>query len=362
MKRIIYILIIVLLVLVGCNENAGTNTSTELDPELKDLQTKLDDVFMQKYESKGFNGMALIAEGDTIILEKSYGMADVENETEFTDLTKFDIASITKQFTSVAIMQLQEKGLLNVEDTLDKYLPNFPNGDKIIIHNLLTHTAALPQTPDAFDITQYKPSNYNADIEIDSDKPKLIGEPDKSFYYSNVGYILLGYVVESITNKELDEYLKENIFDVANMNNTGFKDKNYNIDNLATGYSNFNYEKAGMPSPYDESVSPVRGSAGLCTTLNDLYSWNKALFSGKIISLKTLEKMHTPYKGQYGYGWFILGTGDKKVVWHDGFANGYRSYIAYKPSENKSIIFISNINDSKIKLISLSLNRLFFSK
>ncbi|MDF2548903.1 MAG: hypothetical protein K0R93_3801 [Anaerosolibacter sp.] len=364
MKKFSFLLAIILLLLGGCTlDNKETinitDLNTQLSDELKDLQEKLDSAFTMQHEKNVFNGMALVIQDKNIILKKSYGLADVENEIEFNNLTKFDMGSLTKQFTAVAIMKLQEDNLLNTEDTIDKYFSNLPNGDKITIHNLLTHTSGLDMHPIELDNKKRFTDHNNPNIEIDLTKVKFVDEPNHAYNYSNINYILLGYIIESVTDKKLDEYLDESIFNISGMNNTGFKNSEFYIDDLATGYSNFDYSKSGVAS-YDEYISPIRGSGGLCSTLTDQYCWYKALFDGSIVKPETLEIMHTPYANNYGYGWFISGEGDNKILYHYGIAHGYESYMAFKPSEDKFAIFVSNVNNSKSDYIVFSLKERFF--
>jgi CubicO group peptidase (beta-lactamase class C family) len=369
MKKGIAILISIALLAItssGCSSKVNTEkTSTAVEEKastiveentavpteeqkLSELKMKLDKKITDYFGTSSFSGYVYISKKGDVLLDKAYGKADFEKGIENTRQTKFDIASLTKQFTALAIMQLEEKKLLNVNDTIDKYLPAFPHGNEITLHQLLNHTSGLPQHPDKYDIRKFRPSYKGFGVEGKSEKVDLITKPGTSFQYSNAGYILLGYIIEKVSDKTLDVYFKENIFQPLDMLNTGFKDENGELNNLAAGYQSENKEKAEK-SWYLLNVGPVLGSAALCSTAEDLIKWESALREQKLIRKESYDKIYTPNKDLYGYGWYIFKDSQGRVNYeHYGNASGYRSYILRIVEEDIVFIFTSNFQNAPL--------------
>jgi CubicO group peptidase (beta-lactamase class C family) len=319
--------------------------SKAVTPKPKNVKEKINDVVNNYIDNDSFSGYVLVSMNNSIILDKGIGKADFKKEINNTNETKFNVASITKQFTSFAIMQLEEKNALSVNDNINKYLPNFPFGDKITIHQLLCHTSGLPDYPDDFDIAAHRPFNNKGADKANNDKVKLISEPGDSFLYSNSGYILLGYIIEKVSGKPLDEYFKENIFEPLGMKNTGYNNAENSIKDLAVGYNSVAKDVAPT-SWYDINVGYIRGSSGLCTTAKDLIIWESALNEQKLISKASYEKMYKPNLMSYGYGWYInTSPKDNPSYFHYGVGSGYRTYVLRRPSDNLTIILLSNYGD-----------------
>lgn len=350
----------------GCiktNDTQATKDTVKVESKVEkstekkstdDFTSKVDKLFTDYYGEDVFSGSVLIAKNNSIIFEKSYKMADYEKSIANTKETKYDIASLTKQITALSIMQLEEKGLIKVEDTVDKYLPCFPQGNKITIHHLLTHTSGLPQHPQEFDIRKFRPCNANN--TVDKIDIKFQATPGQQFIYSNTGYILLGYIIEKISNKPLDEYYKENIFKPLDMKNTAFKDENFYLDNLAKGHATKQKDRTDK-TWYDLEVGIVRGSAGLCSSVEDLYKWERALKNEKLINKASYEKVYKSYINNYGYGWWIAPESDnKKAYFHYGVAGGYRSYIGRNITDGTTVIILSNFGDTPLESMVYTLN------
>jgi CubicO group peptidase (beta-lactamase class C family) len=330
--------------LAGCgtiNSSKKTEATVE-NQKITETKENLDKVFTRLIGPDQFSGYAYISRKGTVLFDKGYGKADFEKGIESTKQTKYDIASLTKQFTAFSIMQLEEKKLLNLTDTIDKYLPTFPHGNEITIHQLLTHTSGLPEFSLDFDIRKFRPSYKNFGIEGKDENVKLSFKPGEDFQYSGTGYILLGYIIEKVSGKTLDVYLNENIFKPLNMKNTGYKDENGQLDNLATGYQSEKKEKA--EKAWNQiNVGSVLGASALCSTMEDLILWDKALTEQKFLSKESYEKIYTPNKKFYGYGWYIYtdSKGNRSYE-HYGNASGYRSYILRAVDEDITVIIASN--------------------
>ncbi len=311
----------------------------------KDKQAELDAYIKALEKHQNFHGSVFVAKDGEVLLNKGYGFADFEQNTNNISQTKFAIGSITKQFTAMAIMQLNEKGLLSVEDKISKYFPDFPNGDSITIHNLLTHTSGL---------TNYTNLSEFLDIDLNNKDPmktiELINnlplefEPGKEFSYSNTNYVLLGMIVENITDMSLEDYLQKNIFTPLNMSNTG----SYYIENNqfpdATPYTGF---LEIYPVDDELVLTQAYGAGNIYSTVEDLYRWDRALSTEQLVKKETLDKIFTEYitmpgAGSYGYGWMIADTDMGRQIFHGGNTMGFTANIARYPEKDLVVVILTN--------------------
>ncbi|WP_297426665.1 serine hydrolase [Clostridium sp.] len=313
----------------------------------RNIQSKIIDYIDNYSKENEFSGAILVAQGSNIILDRAFGMADYNNNIENTTQTVFKIASITKQFTATAILMLQEKKLLNVEDSLDKYIPDYPNGDKIKIYNLLNHTSGVHDYVESAKSVESGEHAYNLEelIELFKNEP-LDFETGTEFGYSNSNYILLGYIIEKVSKMKYEAYIKENILKPLDLSNTGFLSDKAAVKNKAIGYytidkNNNEYEKA------IDTEGPIIASAGeIYSTAEDLYRWEEALFSEKIINKESLKEMFTPGLTSYGFGWSIDESSEgNKIVSHGGNLPGYTSYVGRNLNKKYLIIILSNRDD-----------------
>jgi len=324
----------------------------------KEIVSKADEYIGAYLKMGKFSGSVLIAKDGDILLKKGYGMANYEHDVPNTPKTKFRLGSITKQFTSIAIMQLQEKGLLNVNDPIKKYIPDYPDGEKITIRHLLTHTSGIPSFTSFpnYRETMMLLSPVEMTIERFKDK-SLEFMPGEKYKYSNSGYILLGYIVEKVSKKSYEEYLKENIFHPLNMTNTGYDHHSPILKHRASGYS-LNGD-GFINAPYIDMSIP-HGAGALYSTVEDLYIWDKALYTEKLVSKSSLDKIFTPYRENYGYGWQITESFNRKHISHGGGINGFRTYISRYVDDDVCIIVLSNFEHSPTQKISKDLSAIVF--
>jgi CubicO group peptidase (beta-lactamase class C family) len=309
---------------------------TQTIPETIDELLK---VYSRQY---AFNGTVLVAQMVNVLLEKGYGYKNFNNHSLNDEKTIFQVGSLTKQFTAAIILQLQEKNLLSVQDKLSKYIPDYPNGDKITIENLLTHTSGIfnytndvefMKTATAKTIT---PEHL---IELFKNKP-LDFQPGEKYNYSNSGYVLLGFIIEKVTGKSYFTIVRENILRPLQMDHSGFDFKALKSADKATGYLKLT-SKINQPAPiFDSSAAYAAGA--LYTTVGDLYKWDRALYTGQIISDTSLEQAFTPHQSHYGYGWVIDSAYGKKVVMHEGGIFGFVSFIGRVPADQTCIILFDN--------------------
>jgi len=324
------------------------------------IQSKADEYIRAYVEMGRFSGSVLISQKGKILLSKGYGMANYEHDIPNTPQTKFRLGSVTKQFTATAIMQLQEKGLLTVDDPLKKYIPDYPNGEIITIHHLLTHTSGIP------DLTNFPehrqtimiPSPVEKTILRFKDKP-LEFPPGEKFKYSNSGYLLLGYIIEKVSGKTYEEFINENIFKPLQMTNSGYGHHSPILKNRASGYE---YDENGLiNAPYVDMSMPHGGGA-LYSTIEDLYLWDRALYTEKILKKISLDKMFTPFKQSYSYGWRIDSIFNHKRIHHAGSIFGFQAYIARYVDDNSCLILLSNRRPIETEKMIRDLTALLFGE
>ncbi len=331
--------------------------------QAQDLASKLDAVLSGYQKNRSFVGSALIAKGGKVILEKGYGLASVELDVPNGPDTKFRLGSITKQFTSTAILQLEEQGKLSVTDTACKYLPECPETWKAItIHQLLSHTSGIPSYTDGPDFAKPKmmriPLKPVEILMLTKDKP-LEFQPGEKWKYDNSGYIFLGVIVEKVSGEKYADYLKKHIFGMLDMNDSGYDDSNIILKNRAQGYRSVtdgfrNADYLDMSLPY--------AAGSLYSTVNDLYRWDRALYSDKVLTKASREKMWTPVKNDYAYGWAVGQAYKHKQIAHGGGINGFSTFIARYPDDDAFVVVLSNNERSAAGAIAGGLAGILFGE
>ncbi len=328
--------------------------------QAQDLESKVDEYLNAQVKLGAFSGSVLIAQGSKILVSKGYGMANLELGVPNAPQTKFRLGSVTKQFTAMAIMQLQERGLLNVGDYIIKYIPDYPNGEKITIHNLLTHTSGIPNLTDFPDFleTMTLPSPVEKTVERFKNIP-LEFEPGEKYSYSNSGYVLLGYLIEKVSGKSYEDFLNKNIFQPLNMTNSGYDHTSAILKNRASGYS---LGTDGLTNASYIDMSLPLGGGSLYSTVEDLYLWDRALYTEKLVSKTTMEKIFTPFKEEYAYGWIVSELYKHKRISHSGGINGFASNISRYPDDDLCIVVLSNYEHAAIGKISKDLAAIIFGE
>ena len=305
------------------------------------LQEKLDEYMSANARIGKFNGVVLVAKDGKVLLEKGYGWRDVKTHVPHDKNSIFQIGSITKQFTATIILYLQEKGKLNVQDKLSKFLPDFPKGDSISIAQLLSHTSGVYNyTRDSkFMNTQaVNPIALDSLIRLFKNKP-LDFAPGSRFSYSNSGYILLGYIIQKASGKPYEQMVREVIFRPLQMQYAGFDFKALKHPARSTGY----LQMSGDTVPANIVDSSVSFAAGaIYATAGDLYKWSRALYTEKVVKQSSLKQAYTPVKEKYGYGWIMDTIKGKNVIMHNGGIFGFVSDMMRVPADSACIILLSN--------------------
>lgn len=322
-----------------------------------DLPAKLDTFLNTINKQKAFTGSALIAYQGKVLVSKGYGLADRNQNISNTAQTRFRLGSLTKQFTAMAILILESQGKLNVKDSICNYLANCPSEWKAItIHHLLTHTSGIPDFTnlDNYQKLRATPSAPLETIARVKDLP-LDFQPGATFKYSNSNYVVLGYIIEKVSNQSYESFLQQYIFSPLKLGNTGY---DHNSNGLAVGYRDaYSSTKAHF---IDMSIPYAAGA--LYSTVEDLYRWIQALSTEQIVPRAYLDQMFAPQVaipdmsgGAYGYGWIVIKDSDQTIYLHGGGIEGFTAYIAQLTKDQMIIILLGNQENLDLGSISSNL-------
>jgi CubicO group peptidase (beta-lactamase class C family) len=323
----------------------------------------LDSLFITMSQRGQFYGNVLIAEHDEVIFSKSYGYSDRTKEELLNAETLFNVGSVSKAFTAIAILQLVEKRKLKTSDKVSKYLPEFPYAE-ITIHHLLVHAGGLPDDYELLNSSNWDNSRIAANNDVMSalieQKPALLFAAGERSEYSNLGFIILAEIVKQVSESDFKEYLLRNIFEPAGMSRTNIYNANEikQIENVAKGYVLYpftgKYEEAiKIPEFVSQyTTSGFQGDGNVYSTTIDLFNFYKALSNNTLIkensqNLMFQKHIHARMEGtpdfgnNYGYGWTIINA-PMLVVQRGGELAGYLSNTVWNISEGRLIIYLSN--------------------
>lgn len=274
-----------------------------------------------------FPGIALIAHKGEVLLRQGYGLADAHTLNRPDRKTR--IASLSKSFTAASILSLAEKGKLDVQDPISKYISGIPEGDKITLHMLLSQTSGLPS---AFG----RGEGTTLEETVEEIRHKTLKfEPGSAYLYSNSGYVLLAYVIEQVSGMSYADYVQQTILKPLDMKNSGEASPKVNT---ISGFVQSGGE--WVEAPYYVSQS---GSGTIYSTVDDLLKWDRALYTDQILSQDTIETMYEPYSDKnYGYAWILKENGDKRTVFHNGSGGGFSTALSRNLSDDVTIILLGN--------------------
>jgi CubicO group peptidase (beta-lactamase class C family) len=332
--------------------------------------TKKIKTYLTELEKVGFSGSALVEINGKVAISKGYGFSDKANLIKNKPSTVLCIGSITKQFTATAILKLEMQGKLSTDDKIIKYFDNVPiDKSSITIHDLLRHQSGL-QSKVGKDYDKISQAEF-LDKVMNS---KLLFEVGKEFSYSNIGYSLLGMIIEKTSGKTYETYLYENLWKPAQMEMTGYSRPMFDKSKIAIGY--YKDDKIwGKPTDKEwDKTAPywhLTANGGVLSTTEDMYKWHKALLGENILSKEAKNKLYHPkirteenYNAIYAYGWDVSQT-DRKTnrVWHNGGNNiFYGDFIRYI-DENISLIMLSNkSHQTNFDRLNFELSKMIFEK
>ena len=350
----------------------------------QDKASKIDNLIAAYHDQGNFNGSVLIADKGNVLLKKGYGLANIEWSIPNSPDTKFRLGSITKQFTSMLIMQLIEKGKIELQDKITDYLKEYrkDTGDRITIHHLLTHTSGIPSytglpgffrdiSRDPYPVDEFIETYCSDDLEF---------EPGSRYRYNNSGYFLLGAIIEEVTEKSYETVLKENILDPVGMKNTGYDRHSLILLKRATGY---NVTLDGYENSEYLDMSLPYAAGALYSTVEDMLLWDEALYAYNLLSKKYTAIMfdeHQPIGNAfYAYGWITRKNEEYgREISHGGGINGFNTLIVRMVRDKHLIVLFNNtpganlagmagkirdiLHDKSVEMPKSSLSKILYNK
>lgn len=332
MSRVVSV-VAVLLILAGCATGGA------------DL-TRAVDALMREYDGAVAGASVLVVKDGRVVVRRAYGLADVQNGTPATPATNYRLASVTKQFTAAAILELASDGKLRLDDRVRRWLPSLPPAaDAITIEHLLTHRSGLIDYEDVI------PDGTKEQL-LDADVLRLLEAQDRTYFapgtkyqYSNSGYALLALIVEKASGESFATFLRERIFEPLGMTNTA---AGSNVANRAFG------------TPEDQSLtSAVLGDGGVYSSIDDLAKWDAALYDSKYAIAFTPRTPTDDPNVHYGYGWRIGTHRGERMVWHSGETRGFRNVLIRFPDRRLTVVVLTNRNEPEPYRTAIAIAELF---
>jgi D-alanyl-D-alanine carboxypeptidase len=355
--------------LTGCTlgpkpDAASASPPVRSEPALRTdartIDAALDDYLNAAVRHDYFSGTVLIAKDGKPIFEKSYGMANYELNAPNTAATVYQLQSVTKPFTAISIMMLQEEGALSVNDPICNHLEDCPEAWRpITIHHLLTHTSGiegfsrLPEWDETFDGRTFWRGGA---VSLVRDLP-LLFKPGEKFHYSNSGYVLLARIIERRSGKTLADFYRERILSPLGMEHTSFNSSRLLVPNLATGYYSLG---TSFINTSPQSRTHSYGDAGLFSTVGDLLIWDQALYSNKLISAASYEQMIAHTTNDYAYGWELRNWHGRREIGHAGSGFGFSTILARFIDDRLTVIVLTNSDEASAGRTAQNLAAIYF--
>ncbi|HJX26921.1 MAG TPA: serine hydrolase [Thermoanaerobaculia bacterium] len=338
LRALVLILVLTLAALPAAAASAISNT---------ELAQYADRLLAETYPADQPGATALVVRSGETVLRKGYGLANLELGVPMQPDMVLELGSVTKQFTGAAILMLQDRGQLSVNDEVTKYLPDYPtHGQKITLDHLLTHVSGIPSYTG---LPEWS-AQWRQDITVDQlialfkDKP-LEFAPGEKWSYNNSAYVLLGAVIEKVSGKTYEDFIEQEIFAPLGMKRASYVNLREIVPGRASGYDKqgdkyLNTQYLSMSQPY---------SAGaLMSNVDDLALWDQALSNGKLLKKESLDRMFTPVKlnsgmtTKYGYGWAVWDFEGTRIIEHGGDIFGFSSQVTRVPAEKLLVVVLTN--------------------
>lgn len=314
----------------------------------KDMDVKVDEYMKKLHQRSGFNGNVLIAKKGKIIYQNSFGWADYLHRDSLKLDSKFELASVSKPMTALAVLQLIEQGKLGIDQLVTDIFPEFPY-QGVTIRHLLTHRSGLPNyiyfVDKIWEDQKKGMSNMDVINLLIEHKPARYGTPDGRFLYNNSNYMMLGAIVEKISGMDYADYMQEHIFAPAGMKNTAALSK-VKYDKIPTDV--IGHDKVWRRSVVQNFLDGPLGDKGIYSTVQDLYLLDRALNEGRLLKKELLDSAYMPRTDankslfSYGYGWRMFTSGKEKIVYHTGWWHGFKNLYVRDLTNDVTIVLLTN--------------------
>ncbi len=311
------------------------------------LSKRIDQIVLTEIKDKtGPGGVFMVAKDGKVIYQNSFGKANLELNIDLDTGYIFQIGSMTKQFTAIAILILEEQGKLSIKDPVSKYIPDFPNGNDITIHHLLTHTSGIKDFTKMKSIKDIAQKEMTPKMMVDFFKDEPVDfKPGEKFEYNNSGYVLLGYIIELVSGESYENFITKNIFQKLGMSRSYYATDRQIIHKRASGYHK---KESGYVNKTIISYTVPYSSGALMSTLGDMLKWQIGINKNLLLKEENSNKAFTKYglnNGEiinYGYGWHLRNINGISTREHGGSIFGFKSMAVYVPEKDLYIIGLTN--------------------
>ncbi|TFW14112.1 serine hydrolase [Brevundimonas intermedia] len=304
---------------------------------------RMDQVVRASSDADAFSGAVLVARDGRVLLDQGYGLANREWNVPNDGDTKFRLGSLTKQFTAVAIMILNQQGKVDLDAPVKTWLPQASGAwDAVTVRHLLNHTSGMPDFTrfDDYEALKTRPATTAELIARFSDRP-LDFAPGARFAYSNSGYVLLSAIVEAASGQTYADFVTANLFAPLGMSDSGYDRHDAILPRRASGYTP---GASGVVNADYVDMSIPTGAGALYSTTHDLLKWEQGLFGGRVLNPQSMTALTTPVRDGYAMGLLVTQAEGKTLVWHNGAIEGFNTYMAYDPGDRTAVIVLGNLN------------------
>jgi CubicO group peptidase (beta-lactamase class C family) len=319
-----------------------------------DVAARIDQVLAATYKADAPGATVIVVKDGKTLLRKAYGLADVEHKTPLTPETQMRLGSVTKQFTSTAVMMLVDEGKMKLDDDITVYLPDYPaQGKKLTVEHLLTHTSGIVSYTGKPGFKNGMQEDMPVSRMIDSFKnDPLEFEPGSRYKYNNSGYFLLGAIIEKVSGLSYDKFVEQRIFVPLGMKHTAYEGHERSKTARALGYS---ARQGGFAPGAAISMTQPYAAGSLVSNVDDMARWDAAVSSGKLLKAASWQRAFTPYvlsggaSTNYGYGWEMGKLQGAAMISHGGSIPGFKSFTLRIPSEKLYVAVLSNADSGLMR-------------
>jgi CubicO group peptidase (beta-lactamase class C family) len=328
---------------------------------------RLDSIMSSIYSNDHPGAAIAVVKNGKVVFKKGYGIADLDSKKPITSATNFNICSMTKQFTAYCILKLASEKKLSLDDKMDKYFPDFNSkvAGIVTIRHLLTHSSGIVDHYNYVDKTLFKEfwdkDALNAIKSVDS----VYFPAGSAYRYSNTAFCILSLIIEHVSGDSFPEFIQKNIFKPLKMNNSDVIKSDFKISERAFGYE-FENDSFKISDARESLFFSTRGDGGIYTSIDDYLKWIMAIQNGNILDSNIIKKaqsaqfpINTTRNLYYGFGWFVAGSGDNKIVFHPGSNGGFRTIIFMIPSKKYSVVIFSNRTGIDLEDLVHEINKIF---
>jgi CubicO group peptidase (beta-lactamase class C family) len=357
-------MLILFLSVLACSTEIGFTQVHGTAKAPDDKAAQIDALFRDYDRTDAPGASVIVISKGQVLFKKSYGLADPENKTKSSTQTNYRLASCTKQFTAMAIMILAERNKLSYDSRLTDFFPDFPAyGKQVSVRQLLNHTSGLIAYEDVMPDTATVPLNDNDVLRMMAQQDHTYFAPGSQFRYSNSGYVLLGLIVEKASGMSFADFLRKNIFGPLRMDHTALYHRDDHTDRRrAYGYSQ---QGEAFVNTDESMTSSTLGDGRIYSSVDELYKWDQALYTKRLVSAATLKQAFTPSAQVdettgYGFGWYVDNQRNMRRLWHSGNTSGFTTRIHRFPEQQFSIIVLANRSNAPLEQLVNAVEELYF--